>query len=178
MFAIRTIIVEPYNSKWPLEFEKINSELLPTIGNDVVSIEHVGSTAVPGLWAKSIIDLNIVVERENISLIIKKLSTIGYIHEGDLGIKDREAFCYCDKTHLMHHHLYVCPTDSAELERQIKFRDYLRKNPDDCEKYSNIKIEMAKKYPYDIDSYIKGKEPVVMGIYSRCGVKPWKEELK
>ena len=175
---MRTIIVEPYNSKWSIEFEMIKSELLPTIGNDIVSIEHVGSTAVPGLWAKPIIDLNIVVERENISVIIKKLSTIEYIHEGDLGIKDREAFRYCDKQHLMQHYLYVCPADSAELERHIKFRDYLRQNPADCEKYSNIKIEMAKKYPHDIDSYIKGKEPVVMDIYNKCGIKPWKEETK
>lgn len=172
---MRTIIVEPYNPNWTTEFYRIKSELLYVLENDIISIEHVGSTAVPGLWAKPIIDLNIVIERNMLPAIIDKLATIGYCHEGDLGIKDREAFRYSDKAHLMQHHLYVCPKDSAELNRQITFRDYLQQNPFDCEKYSNIKIEMAKKYPHDIDSYIKGKEPVVMEIYRKCGIKPWKE---
>lgn len=56
----------------------------------------------------------------------------------------------------------------------MTFRDYLRLHPQDCNNYSEIKIEMSKKYPYDIDSYIKGKEPVVMEIYQKCGLLPWK----
>jgi GrpB-like predicted nucleotidyltransferase (UPF0157 family) len=65
----------------------------------------------------------------------------------------------------MQHNLYVCPKDSEEHKRQMAFRDYLRSHPQDCKNYSELKIEMSKKYPHDIDSYIKGKEPVVMEIY-------------
>ncbi len=171
---MRTIIVAPYDEKWQSEFTKIKNELLPIISTDIISIEHVGSTSVPGLWAKPIIDLNIVIEREKLPTIIDKLSSINYSHQGDLGIKDREAFKYSDKPHLMQHYLYVCPKDSAEHKRQLAFRDYLRANPSACEQYSNIKIEMANKFPHDIDSYIKGKEPVVMEIYQKCGITPWK----
>jgi GrpB-like predicted nucleotidyltransferase (UPF0157 family) len=174
MCTIRTIVVVPYKEKWVIEFEKIRDEILPVINNDIISIEHVGSTSVPGLWAKPIIDINIIVENTKLPLVIEKLFDIGYIHEGNLGIEGREAFRYLEKTHLMQHNLYVSTKDSAEYKRQIAFRDYLRVHPSDCKSYSEIKIEMAKKYPHDIDSYIRGKEPVVMEIYQKCGIQPWK----
>jgi GrpB-like predicted nucleotidyltransferase (UPF0157 family) len=171
---MRTIIVVKYDEKWISEFEIIKNEVLPIIYNEIISIEHVGSTAVPGLWAKPIIDINIVANESMLPVVIEKLSSIGYIHEGNLGVEGREAFRYTDKPHLMNHHLYVCSKDSAEHMRQVAFRDYLRLHPLDCQKYSEIKIDMAKKFPHDIDSYIKGKEPVVMEIYQKCGIIPWK----
>lgn len=171
---MRTIVVVPYDKKWINEFEKIKDEVLPVIYNDIISIEHVGSTSVPGLWAKPIIDINIIVENTKLQIVIEKLSSIGYVHEGNLGIEGREAFRYSDKPHLMQHNLYVSTTDSSEYKRQMAFRDYLRSHPQDCKNYSEIKIEMAKKFPHDIDSYIKGKEPVVMKIYQKCGIPPWK----
>ena len=171
---MRTITVVPYQETWPSAFEKIKDELLPVLGEDLISIEHVGSTSVPGLWAKPIIDLNVVIENDRLSQVIEKLASIHYIHEGDLGIAGREAFRYTGKPHLMEHHLYVCPKDCAELKRQIAFRDYLRSNPLDCEEYSRIKVEMARKFPHDIKRYIQGKEPVMMEIYRKCGIEPWK----
>jgi len=171
---MRNIIVVPYNKSWKTEFEKIKNYIWPAIKDISISVEHVGSTSVEGLYAKPIIDMNIVIERDMLPLIINRLADIGYAHEGDLGIKDREAFGYAGKPHLMTHHLYVCPKDSAEHMRQTAFRDWLRTHPEDCEKYSNIKLEMAKKFPHDIDNYIKGKEPVVMEIYKKCGIAPYK----
>lgn len=70
----------------------------------------------------------------------------------------------------MDHHLYVCSKDSSELKRHIMFRNYLRTNQSDRERYSAIKIEMAKKFPHDIDSYINGKQPVIVDIYRKCGL--------
>jgi GrpB-like predicted nucleotidyltransferase (UPF0157 family) len=175
---MRTLLVELYNPRWAEEFEKIKSEVLPFISDNIISFEHVGSTSVIGLWAKPVIDIDIIIDDGMLPIIIEKLAIIGYDHRGDLGIIGREAFGYNDKEkeHLMKHHLYVCHKDNAELRQHLAFRDYLRKSPEYCEKYSKIKIEMAKKYPHDIDSYIKGKEPVVMEIYRLCGIKPWQEQ--
>lgn len=172
---MRTIVVEPYNPKWPGEFEKIKGEILPVIGDDIVSFEHVGSTAVVGMWAKPVIDIDVVINYGMLPVIIEKLSAVGYVHRGDLGITGREAFGYRyeEKINLMKHHLYVCHGDNSELKQHLALRDYLRQSPQYREKYSGIKIEMAKKYPHDIDSYIKGKEPVIMEIYGLCGIKPW-----
>jgi GrpB-like predicted nucleotidyltransferase (UPF0157 family) len=173
---MRTIVVVPYDEKWTNEFNKIKDEVLPAINSEFISIEHVGSTSVPGLWAKPIIDMNIIVENTKLSVVIEKLSSIGYEHEGNLGIEGREAFRYSDKPHLMQHNLYVSTKDSAEYKRQMAFRDYLRSHPSDCIRYSEIKVKMAKKFPHDIESYIKGKEPVVMDIYQKCGIMPWKSQ--
>ena len=96
---------------------------------------------------------------------VDKLTAIGYIHEGNLGIEGREAFKYEGKEHLRTHHLYVCPEDSKELKRHLIFRDYLRSHEDATNKYSKIKLEAAKLYPDDIEKYIEFKSPFIENIY-------------
>jgi GrpB-like predicted nucleotidyltransferase (UPF0157 family) len=162
------VVVEDYNPNWKYEFEKIEAELR-TVLKDVISIEHVGSTSVEGLAAKPIIDIDIIIE-DNFEEVKNQLGTIGYIHEGDLGISGREAFKYRNKDCLMTHHLYVCNKNNEELHRHITFRDYLRNNKKERERYSLIKKEMAAKYPEDIDSYISGKQDVILEIYEKCGL--------
>ena len=103
--------------------------------------------------------------------VVCKLETIGYRHEGDLGIQDREAFAYENKPHLMNHHLYVCPKNSAELHRHLTFRDFLRSNPEAAAEYGRIKEEAARLYPYDIDGYIQYKSPCIAELYRKCGLQ-------
>ena len=123
---MRTITVVPYNSNWKSEFEKIKNELEPVVS--CLSIEHVGSTAVPGLCAKPIIDIDIVIDNDSFDRVKSQLAKIGYFHMGNLGIEGREAFKYENKSHLMEHHLYVCGNDSDELKRHIALRDFLIAN--------------------------------------------------
>ena len=162
----RNIVVLPYDEKWAQAFLDIKSELDAVLGGLPISIEHVGSTSVEGLAAKPVIDIDVVVKLSDLKKAIAALETIGYTHEGNLGIEGREAFAYEGKEHLQTHHLYVCPEDSAELKRHLAFRDYLRSHPDDKEKYGNIKLEAATLYPDDIDKYIEHKSPVIEEIYA------------
>lgn len=136
----------------------------------IISIEHVGSTSVKGLYAKPIIDIDIVIESENFPEVKNKLYNIGYEHVGDLGITGREAFKYNDKEELMEHHLYVCPKESPELKRHLALRDYLRTHEAERNEYSQIKLEMAEKYPHDIDNYLLGKQQVILDIYKKSGL--------
>lgn len=164
--APKHVVVEPYNEAWVKAFEKIRAELDAALGELAISIEHVGSTSVKGLSAKPIIDIDIVIKDSSVFDSVKDaLGSIGYHHEGDLGIPGREAFKYTDKEHLMKHHLYVCTEDAAELRRHLRFRDYLRSHPDAVIEYSRVKEEGAKLYPYDIDGYMAYKAPVIQGIY-------------
>jgi len=168
---MRKIIVVPYDEKWKAEFERIKEELLAVLEDCAVAIEHVGSTSVEGLAAKPIIDIDVVIKDYNSFEDIKsRLAGIGYEYEGDLGKKDRHAFKYGDKPHLMTHHLYVCPEYSEELNRHIKFRDYLRENPPDRDWYGEVKMLAAKHYPEDIESYMIAKHPCVREIFSKCGL--------
>lgn len=167
----KNVIVVPYNPAWKDEFQKIKTYLLEALEDNVVSIEHVGSTSVEGLSAKPIIDIDVVMkDYDSFNEVKARLESLGYRHEGDLGIKDREAFKYTDKPEFMTHHLYVCPEYSAELRRHITFRDYLRTHREDMEKYSDIKLQAAKLYPTDIDGYIETKSPVIEEIYSKIGL--------
>ena len=166
------VIVLPYDTAWKTAFEEIKKELEEAIGDLIIGIEHVGSTAVEGLSAKPCIDIDVIIRDYSIfDAVVCKLKTIGYIHEGDLGIKDREAFKYSDKPHLLNHHLYVCPQDSEELHRHITFRDFLRSNPEAVKKYSLSKETAAQLFSDSIDQYIEYKSPCIEELYKMCGLK-------
>ena len=166
------VIVIPYDIKWKSDFESIKKEIENAIGDLIISIEHVGSTSVEGLSAKPCIDIDVIIKDYSVfDSVVSRLKAIGYIHAGDLGIKDREAFKYSDKPHLQKHHLYVCPQKSKELYRHITFRDFLRNNPDSVKKYSAVKEKAALLFPNDIDKYIAYKSPCIEELYTMCGLK-------
>ena len=168
----KRVVVAPYDEQWEQDFRNIEKELREALGNLALSIEHVGSTSVKGLSAKPIIDIDVVIrDRSALGNVIEALAKIGYHHEGDLGIKDREAFKYDGKEHLRKHHLYVCPQDSAELRRHIAFRDHLRNHPEAASEYGRIKEEAAALFPDDIDKYIEYKSPCIEDIYAKLGLK-------
>ena len=168
----KKVIVLPYDAAWESAFEAIRAEIQTALGDLMLGIEHVGSTSVKGMSAKPCIDIDVVIRDYSVfGEIVRKLGAIGYIHEGDLGIQDREAFKYADKPHLMTHHLYVCPRDSEELHRHIVFRDFLRKNPEVVKKYSQVKETAAKLFPDSIDQYIEYKTPCIEELYRECGLK-------
>ncbi len=168
---VKRVIVESYNRDWKKDFEDIRSELMAVLEGKVISVEHVGSTSVEGLSAKPVIDIDVVIEAEDAFPAVKDaMERLGYTHEGDLGIKGREAFKYTGKDHLRKHHLYVCTKDAAELKRHISFRDYLRSHPEAVREYGRIKEEGAKLYPLDIDSYIEHKAPFIEDIYRTLGI--------
>ena len=166
------VIVVPYDVAWKFAFEDIKIELESALGDLIIGIEHVGSTSVIGLSAKPCIDVDVIIKDYTVfDAVVSKLASIGYIHEGDLGIKDREAFKYTDKPHLMTHHLYVCPQNSEELRRHITFRNFLRSNAEAARKYSSVKETAAELFPNDIDKYIEYKSPCIEELYKQCGLK-------
>ncbi|MBO5035618.1 MAG: GrpB family protein [Clostridia bacterium] len=166
------VTVVPYNPAWRSDFEKIKKELENALCGLIVGIEHIGSTSVEGLAAKPCIDIDVIIENYSVfDNVVEKLKEIGYIHEGDLGIKGREAFKYSDKPYLQNHHLYVCPKNSEELHRHIVFRDFLRSNPDAVKKYGSVKQTAAQLFPDDIDKYIQYKSPCIEELYGACGLK-------
>ena len=166
------VIVLPYDMAWRFDFEAIRRELEAALGDLILGVEHVGSTSVEGMSAKPCIDIDVVIEDESrLPAVIEALGRVGYIHEGDLGIKEREAFCYKSKPHLMQHHLYVCPKGSKELHRHIVFRDFLRQTPDAVKQYGAVKQAAAALHPNDIDAYIRCKAPCIEELYARCGLK-------
>lgn len=168
----KRVVVLPYDPQWPAEFDAIRQELEAVIGDLILGVEHVGSTSVPGLSAKPIIDIDVVIRDYGLfDEVMGRLRSVGYQHEGDLGIRDREAFRYDNKPHLRQHHLYVCPQFSEELHRHITFRDYLRTHPQAVKQYSKVKEEGARLYPESMEDYIQYKSPCIEEMYYLCGLK-------
>jgi GrpB-like predicted nucleotidyltransferase (UPF0157 family) len=168
----KRVEVVPYDEAWKSAFEEIKNEIEAVIGDIIIGVEHIGSTSARGLSAKPCIDIDVIIKDYSVFFdVVRKLETIGYIHEGDLGIKDREAFKYADKPHLMLHHLYVCPQDSEELRRHITFRDFLRCTPEAVRKYSLVKEKAAELFPDEIEQYIAFKAPCIEELYIKCGLK-------
>ncbi len=168
----KRVVVVPYSEQWKTDFGTIKQYVLPAINDVAIGIEHIGSTSVEGLSAKPIIDIDLIIKDYSVfDTVIERLATLGYIHEGNLGIKDREAFDYKGYADLPKHHLYVCPEFSAELHRHIAFRDYLRNHTEAVLKYSKVKEEGARLFPDSIDDYIAYKSPCIEEIYKEIFMK-------
>jgi GrpB-like predicted nucleotidyltransferase (UPF0157 family) len=159
------MLIQAYNDNWIGDFNEIKEVLIEALINLKISIEHVGSTSIPQLAAKPIIDIDIVfdasIEFEDIK---KGLEKIGYYHNGNQGIPNREVFkrrkmfVIRGVLDAIAHHLYVCPIDSEECQRHILFRDYLMTHEDARIQYQNIKYELAKEANQDRKKYAELKE--------------------
>ena len=168
----KRVEVVPYDKRWVQSFLEIKAEIKEALGDLALTVEHVGSTSVEGLSAKPVIDIDVVIADETVlDAVISALATIGYEHEGNLGIEGREAFRYTGKDHLQKHHLYVCPKNSPELRRHLAFRDYLRSHPAAAEEYGRIKAEGARQFPNDIDGYVAYKSHWIREVYRSIGVE-------
>jgi len=165
----RTVFVEEYDPAWPRDFELLRQRIWPQLADVALRVEHVGSTSVPGLAAKPIIDMTAVVAtRDDVPTAIERLAALGYVHRGNLGIDDREAFDH--PVDLRRHNLYVCPVGTIGVVNQTAVRDYLRGHPEHAARYGALKKQLADRFPDDIDNYVLGKTDFVLEILRRAGL--------
>ena len=176
------VVVVPYDSNWPHEFKKLREILEGALSKDANAqrdvhtpaksfrIEHVGSTSVPGLAAKPIIDIDIVIPtRYELREVIAALAKLDYEHRGNLGVQDREAFRKPANIETRHN-LYVCPAESLALKNHLVLRDSLRSDNKLRDEYAALKQELARKYPESIDDYVDGKTEFILGILAKHGL--------
>lgn len=167
---MKTIVVVDYDPGWPSQFEALRSVLLGAVEDLALSIEHVGSTSVPGLAAKPVIDIDVVVPAKGVASAIDRLTAIGYEHLGDLGIPEREALKRPKASAA--HNLYVCPQNSQALANHLAVRAYLRGHADAARRYGELKKRLACDYSDDIDGYVEGKSKFLLGILGEMGFAP------
>lgn len=164
--------VREYNFEWVEMFEKEAEKIRQLLGDKITRIEHIGSTSIPGLASKPIIDIAIEVPSlEDTESVIELLATLGYPANRDGHNKDIST-----ERHLLRkgepteYHLSICYGDKGSfLERQILFRDYLREHNEDRDAYDTLKKELLQKDPTGKDGYIGGKTDFVMRILKKAG---------
>ncbi len=159
------MLIQVYQEKWKEDFSRIRNVLIDVLLNDDIQIEHVGSTAVPGLDAKPIIDIDIIFSHPHQFETVKsRLEALGYFHNGNQGIPDREVFKrknFSDQHPVLDltiHHLYVCPAHSEELKYHMLFRDLLIANPATRLQYQALKYKIAEQAQQDKRKYAALKE--------------------
>jgi len=169
------VVVEEYNPMWKDAFVSIQDYLYQVVPRRF-EIEHVGSTSVEGLCAKPIIDVDIVYfDEQDRLLLIDILVDFGYIHEGDLGIANRDAFKY-EYSPWMKHHLYVIKGDSVAYLDHVYLRDFLTIHEEEKKQYGDLKTTLAKQYAFDIDAYYLGKSMFIQKLLKKASI--WMMENK
>lgn len=157
------VLIEDYDPAWPNVFSKLAARAMTALGSLAVAVEHIGSTAVRGLAAKPIIDLDVVIAvPSDLAEAIQRLSNLGYVHEGDLGIAGREAFRA--PPDMPAHHLYVLSAGADELRRHLAFRDALRANSDLRNSYGALKRSLAEAHRSDRCSYTEAKAAFIASV--------------
>ena len=171
------ISIEDHDPRWARQFESLRARFLSVLAGHDVDIQHIGSTAVPGLAAKPILDIDVIVPKGgDIPAVIACLCTLGYQHVGDLGVPERESLREISPTEGPRHHLYVCREGALSLRNHLLLRDYLRQHPDAAHEYATLKRGLAAGFPHDIDVYCSGKSEFITDILGRCGMTPEEQE--
>ncbi|MCD6040014.1 MAG: grpB 3 [Gammaproteobacteria bacterium] len=154
----------PYNNKWPDIFRQEAKKIQLVLGNIIKKIHHIGSTAIPNMPAKPIIDM--ILECEDISKIEKikiGLQPLGYLYFSRQIIPYRSFFT---RRHAeeMGFHLHIYEQGDPQIKRHVNFRDYMLTHLDDAKVYAELKLKLAKQFKEDINNYVIGKDKLIQQI--------------
>ncbi|ASN07426.1 hypothetical protein CFK40_15980 [Virgibacillus necropolis] len=155
------VVVTKYDENWVKLFDEEAAKIREVLSDEIVDIHHIGSTAVPGLQAKPIIDIMPTVKDiERLDTYNTKMAEIGYEPLGENGIPGRRYFRKGGENRTHQIHTFQSDNDS-EIERHIAVRDYLRSHKKDLLEYGKLKEQLASEFPKDIEGYCDGKDDFV-----------------
>ena len=160
-----------YHPDWARQFEDEKNKITDAIGDEIIGIEHIGSTSIKGLGAKPIIDMMVgVKELDRVDILVKPLAKIEYEYVPKSEFKDRRFFrkgLWGNGTC----HLHICEFEGNEWYEKLLFRNYLRAHPETAEEYYALKKELASKYKYDRPTYTKNKGSFIKAIIQKAIVE-------
>ena len=165
----KDIVVADHDPAWAGWFGRLRDRIWPAVEHLAARIDHIGSTAVPGLAAKPVIDLDIVVTSEAaVRPVIEALRPLGYLWRGDLGIEGRQAFFRPDDDDLPDHHLYLVVDGSRAHQDHVLLRDLLREDADARQRYAALKRRSVAEVDGDIERYVAAKAALVAELLARA----------
>jgi GrpB-like predicted nucleotidyltransferase (UPF0157 family) len=164
--------LHPFTAEWRRHFEAEKALLQGAVGSYILDIQHVGSTSIPGMVAKPIVDIAIAVsDFEEARVCIQPIEGLGYEYKGENGIPRRHYFGKGDQRMF---HLHLNEINSLEWQNLILFRDYLCRHPEAVQEYVVLKIQLAAKYPRDRQAYLDGKAPFIERVLQLARSGPCK----
>lgn len=167
--AVKPVTVVEYDPAWSAAFRALARRAGEAIGGRVMAVEHVGSTSVPGLAAKPVVDLAVVVRDEDVPHAVERLAALGYVYQGERGVPGRHGFR--SPPGEAKHHLYVCVPGSPGLRDHLLFRDHLRAHPATAREYADLKRRLALHHRDDRDAYQQAKSAFIDAVTRRAGAE-------
>jgi len=154
----RKIKVVPHDPNWSKLFKAEANKLAAVLGQEAIAIHHIGSTAMPNISAKPIVDILVEVhDIKKIDEFNEGMMKLDYQPKGEFGIPGRRFFIKGgDATRT--HHVHMFQTGDTEVERYLNFRDYMIAHPEEAQAYSRLKEKLAQRFPEDIEGYMAGKD--------------------
>ena len=163
------VLIADYDPEWPLHFEAAKRTIAQAVGPLLVSIEHIGSTAVPNVASKPIIDIMPGIRRfEDGFDCVAPLEALGYDCRGELGIPGRHYFVKNDVQGVREQQLHMVVVGTDFWAKKLLFRDYMRTNPDEANEYAQLKRSLAKRYRQDREAYTEGETVFIEGALARA----------
>ncbi len=152
----------PYDPAWVSDYAAEAESIRDALGQIVVKLHHIGSTAIPGIYAKPIIDILLeVTEIAELDAHVDRMQNLGYVARGEFGIPRRRYFQKNDSHGVRTHQVHSFQADDPEVERHLAYRDYMIAHPSAAQAYSDLKRRVAQEHPHDIDGYMDGKDAFI-----------------
>lgn len=151
-----------YNPEWKDFYQSEKTTLQTALGSYILDIQHVGSTSIPGMVAKPIIDIAVAVhDFEEAKACIPLVESVGYEYRGEFGLPRRHYFVRGEPRLF---HLHMSEITSLEWQNTLLFRDYLIQHPEAAVQYAQLKRRLAEQFPHDREAYLDGKSAFVEGV--------------
>ena len=159
------VVVQTYDPSWATMFTAESRLILDALRDNAIAAHHIGSTAIPAIVAKPVIDMLIVMfDIESVDACNAAMQRLGYQVMGEYGIQKRRFFRKFSDAGSRTHHVHVFPQASPHVKRHLVFRDFMNAHPKWAAEYSKLKLELAEKHPDSIELYHHGKSDFIMKI--------------
>ena len=166
---MRRVTVVPYDPRWPQAFAAASAEVAAALGANLLDIHHIGSTAIPGMHAKPVIDMLVVgADIGAIDARDAPMRALGYEPLGEFGIAGRRYFRRDNSAGDRTHQVHAFQTGSPHVQRHLAFRDFMRAHPEPAEQYAALKRRLADAHPNDIEAYMDGKDGFIKEMEVRA----------
>lgn len=162
---MRVVEVVPHDPGWRHAFRLEAAAVATALGETLVAVHHIGSTAIPTIHAKPVIDLLVEVRQlDEVDRQSRAMEGLGYQALGECGIPGRRYFRKSSATGIRTHHVHVFLAASDQIRRHLAFRDYLLAHPRVAREYSELKRRLAQQFPADIHGYMDGKDAFIREV--------------
>jgi GrpB-like predicted nucleotidyltransferase (UPF0157 family) len=171
---MRTLEIVEYQREWATEYEEAAQKLYEIFGETLTDIHHIGSTSVPGMAAKPVIDILVEVrDIGEVDAFNQLMERAGFVPRGEHGIPGRRYFVRKEGSDHTHH-IHVFGAGSDQVKRHLAFRDYLRNHPDEAERYRSLKVSIVEEGVEDVKLYQERKAPLIRELQEKA--ETWVQE--